>query len=104
MGCLKQKLSKHLHIQLQMIGASELVGAVKKNMLANLLITSGNIFNDDCVVYENWVQGTPYRFIDLRIKDIRGTYDMTVDTSKFKLALQVLLINQLLKLVLIQRK
>jgi len=70
-----------------MIGSSDLVGAVKKNMIANLLITSGNIFSDDCVIYENWVQGTPYRFIDLRMKDIRGTYNLTVDSSKFKLAL-----------------
>ena len=64
------------------IGASDLIGAVKKNMVANLLITSGNIFSDDCVVYENWVQGTPYRFIDLRIKDLRGTYALNVDTAK----------------------
>jgi imidazolonepropionase-like amidohydrolase len=70
-----------------MIGASDLVGAVKKNMIANLLITSGNIFSDDCVLYENWVQGIPYRFIDMRIKDLRGTYALTVDTAKYKLAL-----------------
>lgn len=70
-----------------MIGASDLVGAVKKNMVANLLVTSGNIFSDDCVVYENWVQGTPYRFVDIRIKDLRGTYSLTLDTLKFKLAL-----------------
>ena len=55
-----------------MVGAADLVGAVKKNMIANLLITSGDIFKDDCVVYENWVQGVPYRLIDLRIKDLRG--------------------------------
>jgi imidazolonepropionase-like amidohydrolase len=70
-----------------MIGATDLVGAVKKNMLANLLITSGNIFGDDCVIYENWVQGTPYRFIDLRTRDLRGTYVLNVDTAKYKLAL-----------------
>jgi imidazolonepropionase-like amidohydrolase len=70
-----------------LIGASDLVGAVKKNMIANLLITSGNIFNDDCVVYENWVQGTPYRLIDMRIKDLTGTYNLSVDTSDFKLVL-----------------
>ena len=69
------------------VGASDLVGAVKKNMIANLLVTSGNIFSDDCVVYENWVQGVPYRFIDLRIKDIRGTYTLKVDTADFKLIL-----------------
>lgn len=70
-----------------MIGASDLVGAVKKNMIANLLITSGNIFSDDCIIYENWVQGIPYRFIDMRIRDLRGTYSLNVDTAKYKLAL-----------------
>ncbi|MBK7626266.1 MAG: amidohydrolase family protein [Bacteroidales bacterium] len=69
------------------IGASDLVGSVKKNMIANLLVTSGNIFSDDCVVYENWVQGVPYRFIDLRIKDLRGTYSLKVDTADYKLIL-----------------
>jgi imidazolonepropionase-like amidohydrolase len=70
-----------------MIGASDLIGAVKKNMVANLLVTSGNIFSDDCVLYENWVQGTPYRIIDLRIKDLRGTYNLKVDTSNYKMVL-----------------
>ncbi len=70
-----------------MIGASDLVGAVRKNMVANLLITSGNIFNDDCVIYENWVQGIPYRFVDLRTKDLRGTYSLKVDTAIFKMIL-----------------
>ncbi|MCX6320437.1 MAG: amidohydrolase family protein [Bacteroidia bacterium] len=70
-----------------MIGASDLVGAIKKNMIANLLITSGNIFSEDCIVYENFVQGVPYRFIDLRIKDLRGTYNLKVDTTRYKMIL-----------------
>lgn len=70
-----------------MAGASDLIGAVKKNMIANLLITSGNIFSDDCVIYENWVQGVPYRFVDLRIRDLRGTWLLKADTSEFKMIL-----------------
>ena len=70
-----------------LVGSSDLVGAIKKNMIANLLITSGDIFKDDCVVYENWVQGTPYRFVDLRIRDIRGTYSLNVDSAKYKMVL-----------------
>jgi imidazolonepropionase-like amidohydrolase len=70
-----------------LIGGSDMIGAVKKNMIANLLITSGNIFSDDCIIYENWVQGTPYRLIDLRVKDVRGTYTLNVDTSKYKIVL-----------------
>jgi imidazolonepropionase-like amidohydrolase len=69
------------------VGATDLVGAIKKNMIANLLITSGNIFSDDCVVYENWVQGIPYRFVDLRIKDLRGTYALRIDTITYKMVL-----------------
>ena len=29
----------------------------------------------------------PYRFIDLRIKDLRGTYSLKVDTADYKLIL-----------------
>jgi imidazolonepropionase-like amidohydrolase len=68
-----------------MVGASDLVGALRKNMIANLLVTSGSIFSDDCVIYENWVQGVPYRFVDHRIKDLRGTYSLTVDTASYKM-------------------
>jgi imidazolonepropionase-like amidohydrolase len=70
-----------------MIGASDLVGSLKKGMIANLLITSGSIFSDDCVLYENWVQGVPYRIVDLRIKDMRGTYALKVDTTDYKMIL-----------------
>ncbi len=70
-----------------MVGASDLVGALKKGMIANLLVTSGNIFADDCVLYENWVQGKPYRLVDLRIHDIRGTYTLSIDTAEYKMVL-----------------
>jgi len=80
------------------IGASDLVGTVKKNMIANLLITSGNIFSDDCVIYENWVQGIPYRIVDLRIKDLRGTYTLKIDTAQYKMVLSGTFDKPLLKL------
>jgi imidazolonepropionase-like amidohydrolase len=80
------------------IGAAELVGAIKKTMIANLLITSGDIFNDDCVIYENWIQGAPYRFVDLRIRDLRGTYDLAADTAKFKMVLSGTLDKPAIKL------
>jgi imidazolonepropionase-like amidohydrolase len=81
-----------------LIGAADIVGAVKKNMIANLLITSGNIFSDECVIYENWVQGNPYRLTDLRIKDLRGTYSLSVDTSEYKMVLSGLLDKPAVKL------
>jgi imidazolonepropionase-like amidohydrolase len=70
-----------------MIGAADLVGALKKNMVANILVTSGNIFSDDCIIYENWVQGIPYRFVDMRYNDARGTYSLKTDTAEYKLVI-----------------
>ena len=70
-----------------MVGAADLVGSIKKNMIANLLITSGDIFSDDCVIFENWVQGVPYRIVDLRTPDVRGTYTLKADTAQYKLVL-----------------
>jgi imidazolonepropionase-like amidohydrolase len=70
-----------------MIGASDMIGAIKEKMIANFLITSGNIFGENCIIYENWVQGKPYRLVDLRASDLRGTYDLKVDTSNYKLSL-----------------
>ncbi|MFN8241748.1 MAG: amidohydrolase family protein [Bacteroidales bacterium] len=71
----------------EMAGAADLVGAIRKNMVASFMITSGSVFSEDCIIYEHWVQGNPYRFVDLRTRDIRGTYAVSVDTSKYKLIL-----------------
>ena len=70
-----------------MIGASDLIGAIREKMIANFLVTSGNIFSDNCIIYENWVQGKPYRLVDLRGTDLRGTYDLKVDTVNYILSL-----------------
>jgi imidazolonepropionase-like amidohydrolase len=68
-------------------GTSDLIGSLKANMIANFIVTSGNIFSDTCVIYENWVQGKPYRMVDLRTPDMRGRYTLSVDTSKYTLNL-----------------
>lgn len=81
------------------IGAADFVGAVKKNMLANLLITSGDIFSDDCVIFENWVQGVPYRLVDYRLKDVRGTWTLKLDTSTYKMVLSGAFDKPTLKLI-----
>jgi imidazolonepropionase-like amidohydrolase len=75
------------YIPASMIGVSDMIGAIKEKMIANFLITSGNIFSENCVIYENWVQGKPYRLIDLRASDLRGAYDLKIDTSSYKLSL-----------------
>jgi imidazolonepropionase-like amidohydrolase len=69
------------------LGKSNEVGSLKTGSYANFIITSGEIFDEKTVLYENWVQGTKYVVNDLNAKDIRGNYDLTVgkDTYKWKI-------------------
>ncbi|WP_428231789.1 amidohydrolase family protein [Flavobacterium sp.] len=69
------------------LGKSDEVGSLKTGSYANFVITSGEIFDEKTVLYENWVQGTKYVVNDINAKDIRGNYDLTVgkDTYKWKI-------------------
>jgi imidazolonepropionase-like amidohydrolase len=62
----------------QMLGVQDQVGALKKGMLANFLITSGNIFQEQTVIYDNWIQGTRYVVRDMNALDVRGTYNLNI--------------------------
>ncbi|RYY96154.1 MAG: amidohydrolase, partial [Chitinophagaceae bacterium] len=65
----------------QMLGVWDQVGSLEPGKWANLLITSGPIFNDKTVIYQNWVQGTRYNVRDEGWRDMRGTYKLTLNTS-----------------------
>ena len=47
-----------------MMKVENLVGSLKTGMLANFLITSDNLFKDGNVIYENWVKGKRYVFVE----------------------------------------
>lgn len=69
------------------LGKSDEVGSLKAGSFANFIITSGEIFDEKTVLYENWVQGSKYIVNDINAKDIRGNYDLIVgkDTYKWKI-------------------
>ena len=69
------------------LGKSDKVGSLKVGSYANFIITSGEVFDEKTVLYENWVQGSKFIVNDLGAKDIRGNYDLTVgkDTYKWKI-------------------
>lgn len=58
------------------------IGALKKNMLANFIITSSNLTNKDNVIYENWINGKRYQIINTSLKDVRGNYSLKIDKMK----------------------
>ena len=60
------------------IGASGLLGTLEKGKLANFIITSEELFEDEFKIYENWVQGQRHRLEPLDVIDISGSYDLVL--------------------------
>jgi imidazolonepropionase-like amidohydrolase len=68
-----------------LLGKSNEIGSLKTGSLANFVIMSGEIFDEKTILYENWVQGNKFVVNDMNVKDIRGNYDLTIDTDTYKL-------------------
>lgn len=71
-------------IPASLLGKSNEIGSLKEGNYANFLITSGEIFDKETTVYENWVQGSKYVINDRLVKDIRGEYDLTFASKTYK--------------------
>lgn len=69
-------------IPAKLIGRDDVIGYLKKNYLANFLITSGDLFDGNTLIYENWVKGNRNVINSMEIKDIRGKYNFTVNNKK----------------------
>ena len=61
----------------KLIKADHLLGALRPGMVANFLITSKPLFQDDNVILENWIQGEGYKLSDLPT-DVRGVYTLQI--------------------------
>ena len=72
-------------IPAEILGKSNEIGSLNTNTFANFLITSGEIFDEKTIVYENWVMGNKNVVNDINQKDIRGNYDLTIGTEKYTL-------------------
>lgn len=62
----------------EMLGVQNEVGALKAGMIANFIITSGELFAEETVLHENWVRGKKYVINDYNAIDVRGKYDLNV--------------------------
>lgn len=71
-------------IPASIMSKSDEIGSLKTGSYANFVITSGEIFEEKTVLYENWVQGSKFVVNDMTTKDIRGTYDLTIDSDTYK--------------------
>ncbi len=62
----------------KLIRADDLLGSLKPGFAANFLITNGNLFSSDAVIYENWIRGKQYIITNKNAADLRGAYTLTV--------------------------
>ncbi|MFI5148788.1 MAG: amidohydrolase family protein [Bacteroidia bacterium] len=69
----------------EMLGLSDKIGALKPGMVADFIITSGNVFDEKNVLYENWVNGKPYIVTDMNLADLRGTFELKAGDKTYKL-------------------
>ncbi|MBA3986971.1 MAG: amidohydrolase family protein, partial [Flavobacteriales bacterium] len=70
------------------LGKANEIGSLTKGSHANFLITSGDIFEKETIIYENWVQGNLNVINDKDQKDIRGEYNLMVAGKTFQLSIK----------------
>ncbi|WP_291101161.1 amidohydrolase family protein [Flavobacterium sp. UBA5153] len=71
-------------IPASILGKSNEIGSLKTGSLANFVITSGEIFDEKTILFENWVQGNKFVVNDMTAKDVRGNYDLTINNNSYK--------------------
>lgn len=76
------------HTPAVMLKMENSIGSLKEGMLANFLITSDSIFNEKNKIYENWIRGKRYVVNDYNIPDVRGVYDLNIDSSIYELSVE----------------
>ncbi|WAC09636.1 amidohydrolase family protein [Dyadobacter pollutisoli] len=64
-----------------LIKAEGQIGSLKTGLLANFIITSGDLFGKDNVIYENWIQGKKFVLAPINAPDIRGTYSLSLNNE-----------------------
>jgi imidazolonepropionase-like amidohydrolase len=64
-----------------LIKAEGQIGSLKAGLLANFIITSGDLFGKGNVIYENWIQGKKFVLVAINAPDIRGTYSLSLNNQ-----------------------
>ncbi|WP_461303403.1 amidohydrolase family protein [Aureisphaera sp.] len=72
----------------QLLGKSNILGTLEKGKYANFLITSGNVFEKETTLFENWVQGHKHVINDMTQKDIRGKYNLSANGTTYEMTLK----------------
>ncbi|MFO7673250.1 MAG: amidohydrolase family protein [Lutibacter sp.] len=69
------------------LGKSNEIGSLRKGSYANFLITSGELFDKETTLFENWVQGSKNIVNPINIKDISGDYTLSFNGKNYDLSI-----------------
>ena len=64
------------------------IGTLKKRNLANFIIVSGDLFESKSSIQENWIQGNRTIIEKIQPSDIRGKYELNIDSNKYDLSIE----------------
>ncbi|HTB05394.1 MAG TPA: amidohydrolase family protein [Bacteroidia bacterium] len=78
----KEALKALTYTPAEMMNMQDKVGSLKKGMMANFIITSGDIFKQPATIYSNWIKGNPYQVNDTTNIDLKGNYTLTVGNGE----------------------
>ena len=94
LNAIKHGLSKEKALEAlttapaKILGKSNLIGSLQNGSFANFLITSGDVFDKETTLYENWVQGKQTIFENLNTKDIRGDYKFSLNGEQYTMSIK----------------
>ncbi len=69
----------------KILGQENKLGVLKEGAWANFLITSGDFFDKETILYENWVLGEKAMLENMAVVDLSGTYALKVDAKEYEL-------------------
>lgn len=64
----------------RLLNADQLLGSLSQGKLANFVVASGDLFEEDNIILENWVQGEQYKIADVPA-DYRGIYTLKLSNG-----------------------
>ena len=70
-------------------GMSQVLGKIEKNYLANLVVTSGDLFSEDTKIKEVWVTGERFEFSAPPLLSLDGSWKLTGDLEGTDLTLDL---------------
>lgn len=100
----KDALSALTTVPAELLGKQNSIGALKPQMQANFILSSGPLFDSSTTLYEHWVGGHQHVIEDRNKPDVRGTYTLNIAANEYQLTFEGNLSKPTLKVTLAEEK